>query len=97
MVSCRDKSTIMENETQTGTIRPRSEEHINAQKQRARIAYGLLWVCASIAMFIAVAFMLLLTDVNPKEPYFYIPVGAFVAITAFVIPLTVKITRHYSK
>jgi len=71
------------------------ERHVRSQKQRAHVAYLLIWISSSIAMFIAVAFMLLLTDVNPKNPYFYIPLGAFAAIMAMVIPLTAKITRHY--
>ncbi len=46
-------------------------------------------------MFVAVAFMLLLTDVNPRNLHFYIPVGAFALIMAIAIPVTAKITRHY--
>jgi len=87
----------MENEGSIKCEETASQQHLRSQKRQVRIAYGLLWISASIAMFIAIAFMLLLTDVDPKNLYFYIPLAAFVAIMAFAIPLAAKITRHYSK
>jgi len=68
----------------------------NHQKHRARIAYLLIWASSTTAMFITVAFMLLLTDVDPKNLYFYLPVCAAAVIIALVIPITANIAKHYS-
>lgn len=73
-----------------------TETHLRHLRHRARIAYSLIWMSSMIAMFIAVAFMLLITDVNPKNLYFYIPVAALAAIMAIAIPLTAKIAKHYN-
>lgn len=66
------------------------------QQHKARIALGLIWISSTIAMFIAVAFMLFLTKVDAKNMAFYIPVFAFALIMGVAIPLTAKITKHYS-
>jgi len=73
-----------------------SETLVRHVRHKARIAYFLVWISSTIAMFIAVAFMLLLTGVNPGDIYFYIPVAAFAVIMAIALPLTAKIAKHYS-
>lgn len=65
-------------------------------KHRAKMAYFLIWLCSTVGMFIATAFMLYITRVDAQNFAFYIPVLAFALIMAVAVPLTAKITKFYN-
>lgn len=65
-------------------------------RHRAKMAYFLIWICSTVGMFIATAFMLYISKVNAQHFAFYIPVITFALIMAVVVPLTVKITKFYN-
>jgi Na+/glutamate symporter len=80
----------------TGISRKEKETQVRHARHRAKMAYLLIWICSTVAMFIAVAFMLYITRVNAQNLAFYIPVFAFAFIMGIVVPLTVKITKFYN-
>jgi Na+/melibiose symporter-like transporter len=79
----------------TGLSIREKETLVRHARHRAKMAYVLIWVCSTVGMFFATAFMLYFSRVDAKNLIFYMPLFAFAVIMAIAVPLTAKITKFY--